>query len=204
MTKLERCEKVYAHDAALWRSGLAFAGIDEAGRGPLAGEVVAGCVVMPELPQIPYVLDSKQLSEKQREAAFLEISRLAVFVGVGSADVEEIETLNILQATKLAMRRAAEGAPAALFLVDAVAKVGLPGEERPIVSGDAVSYSIAAASIIAKVERDRRMRLLHSLYPKYGFDRNKGYGTREHQEALRAFGPCPAHRLSFLSGILSK
>lgn len=193
----------YAHDAVLWKNGLAFAGIDEAGRGPLAGEVVAGCVVLPAEPKIPFVLDSKQLSEKQREAAFLEISRQAVFIGVGSADVKEIETLNILQATRLAMRRAAEGAPVGLFLVDAVTRVGLQGEERPIVSGDAVSYSIAAASIIAKVTRDRRMRLLHSRYPQYGFDRNKGYGTKEHQQALKAYGPCPAHRLSFLAGILN-
>lgn len=203
MTKPERCDRAYAHDAALWRGGLVFAGLDEAGRGPLAGAVYAGCVVLPENPRIPCVLDSKQLSGKQREAAFEEINRQAVFVGVGSADVDEIESLNILEATRLAMRRAARGAPVRLFLVDAVTRVGLPGEERAIISGDAVSYSIAAASIIAKVSRDRRMLELHELYPQYGFARNKGYGTREHLEALKSFGPCPVHRPGFLTRILA-
>ncbi len=203
MTKAERCRQVYLHDARLWAAGQVFAGMDEAGRGPLAGCVVAACVVMKPEPVIPYVYDSKQLSEKQRLAAYESIRRHAVFVGVGQVEAEEIDQINILQATKLAMRRAAEGAPAPLFLVDAVTYLGLPGEERAIISGDAASYSIAAASIIAKVFRDAQMRLLDAEYPEYGFARNKGYGTAEHVKALREHGPCSAHRLSFLHKILA-
>ncbi len=203
MTKAERCRQVYLHDAGLWAAGQVFAGMDEAGRGPLAGCVVAACVVMKPEPVIPYVYDSKQLSEKQRMAAYESIRRHALFVGVGQVEAEEIDQINILQATKLAMRRAAEGAPAPLFLVDAVTYLGLPGEERAIIAGDAASYSIAAASIIAKVFRDAQMRLLDTEYPEYGFARNKGYGTAEHVKALREHGPCPAHRLSFLHKILA-
>ena len=202
MTKSERCASVFAFDAALWASGLFFAGIDEAGRGPLAGCVMASCVVMPQQPVIHYVYDSKQLSEKQRSEVFAQITEHAVYLGLGRAEVEEIDQLNILEATKLAMCRAAELAPASLFLVDAVTRVGLKGEERPIIAGDAVSYAIAAASIAAKVTRDREMLLLDRQYPEYGFARHKGYGTKAHIEAIKKYGPSPVHRMSFLSRIL--
>lgn len=202
-SKAERIQVIYQHDLALWDSGLVFAGIDEAGRGPLAGSVLAACVVLHKGPAIPYVYDSKQLSEKQRQTAYERILAEAVFVGIGQVEAEEIDQINILQATKEAMRRAAQGAPVSLFLVDAVVHLGLPGEERAIIGGDAASYSIAAASIVAKVTRDAQMQRLEDDYPGYGFARNKGYGTAEHLSALRELGPCPAHRLSFLHRILS-
>ncbi len=203
MREPERYDRVYGHDLSLWERGLVFAGIDEAGRGPLLGCVVAACVVMPRTPRVPGVFDSKALGEKQRERLYAQIAGAALFIGVGRAEAAEIDRVNILQATRLAMRRAAEGAPAPLFLVDAVGNIGLPGEERPIVRGDATSYSIAAASLVAKVTRDREMRELDARYPQYGLARNKGYGTKEHLAALRAFGLCPEHRRSFLMGILS-
>ena len=202
MGKAERVNAAYAHDCELWSRGLVFGGIDEAGRGPLAGCVTAACVVMPESPRITSIYDSKQVSAKKREELYGLITSTAVFWQVGRAEAFEIDEINILQATKLAMRRAAKGAPAGMFLIDAVTGIGLPGEEMAIIKGDDVSYSIAAASIIAKVSRDREMLELDSLYPAYGFLRNKGYGTREHMEALRARGPCPVHRATFIKGIL--
>lgn len=204
MTKQECCEMVYAHDLALMDSGLNFAGIDEAGRGPLAGCVMTACVVMPREPFVFPVYDSKKLTEKQREKAYDLILKTALFVGVGRAEVEEIDSINILQATKLAMRRAAQGAPVDCFLVDAVTDIGLPGEEKAIIGGDASSYAIAAASIIAKVTRDREMAQMDALYPQYGFKKHKGYGTAEHIMAIHEFGPCPIHRRSFLTRILGQ
>ncbi len=195
----ERLKTLCTTDGPLWESGIVFAGIDEAGRGPLAGNVVAACVVMPPEPLIEWVDDSKKLSEKRREAVFEEIVRIARFVGVGQASPEEIDELNILNATKLAMRRAAAGAGAQVYLIDAVKNLGLDGEERPIIHGDALSYAIAAASIVAKVTRDRQMLEADRLYPQYGFSRNKAYGTKEHIEALRQYGPCPLHRRSFIT-----
>lgn len=185
-------------DLPLWNAGVVFAGIDEAGRGPLVGNVVAGCCVMPPSPLIPWVDDSKKLSEKRREEVYEEIIHTALYWNVGEATPEEIDRLNILNATRLAMRRAAEGIPASLFLIDAVKNVGLAGEERPIIHGDALSYSIAAASILAKVHRDREMAALDEMYPEYGFASNKGYGTAKHIEALKQFGPCRAHRVTFI------
>lgn len=194
----ERLRILTQTDAPLWERGLAFAGMDEAGRGPLAGNVVAACVVMPPMPLLPWVDDSKRLSPARREKVFDEIMQTALFVGVGQATAAEIDEINILNATKNAMRRAAQGAPAALFLIDALEGLGLPGEERGVVHGDALCYAIAAASIVAKVTRDRQMLALDAEYPGYGFARHKGYGTPEHIAALRALGPCPAHRRSFI------
>ena len=193
-----RLEILTQLEKPLWAAGVIAAGIDEAGRGPLAGNVVAGCVVMPAAPLIPWVDDSKKLSEKRREAVFSEIMETALFVGVGEATPQEIDELNIVEATKLAMRRAAELIPAEVFLIDAVRNVGLWGEERPYVHGDGISYSIAAASIVAKVTRDRQMAELDAAYPRYGFLKHKGYGTPQHIAALRALGPCPEHRRSFI------
>ena len=197
--RMERLKVLCGTDGPLWERGIVFAGMDEAGRGPLAGNVVAACVIMPPEPLIEWVDDSKKLSEKRREAVYEEIMKTALFVGVGQASPEEIDRLNILNATKVAMRRAAEGAQAQIYLIDAGKGLGLDGEERPIIHGDAVSYSIAAASIVAKVTRDRQMLEADRLYPQYRFARNKAYGTKEHIEALQQYGPCPLHRRSFIT-----
>ncbi|MBR0513744.1 MAG: ribonuclease HII [Clostridia bacterium] len=178
--------------------GIVLAGIDEVGRGPLAGNVVTACVVMPQEPLLMWVDDSKKLSEIRREKVYEEILSAALYVGIGQIGPHEIDEINILQATRKAMRMAAENVPADVFLIDAVTGLGLKGKEIPIVKGDAKSYSIAAASIVAKVVRDRQMRELDQLYPQYGFSRNKGYGTQEHILALRKYGPCPEHRNSFI------
>ncbi len=174
------------------------AGIDEVGRGPLAGDVVAACVVMPREPLLLWVDDSKKLSESRREKVYEEILAHALYVGIGRCTPEEIDRINILEATKQAMRQAAGQVPADVFLIDAVKNLGLSGREVPIIKGDASSYAIAAASIVAKVTRDREMRNLDALYPCYGFARNKGYGTAEHISALREYGPCPIHRRTFI------
>lgn len=174
------------------------AGMDEVGRGPLAGNVVTACVVMPEEPGILWVDDSKKLSEQRRESVYREIMETALYVGIGMVSPEEIDRINILEATKKAMREAAGQVPADYFLIDAVTGLGLNGTEIPIIKGDANSYSIAAASIIAKVTRDHQMIDLDREYPQYGFASNKGYGTKEHIEALKKYGPCPYHRRSFI------
>ena len=194
----ERLNELIQTDLPLWESGVVFAGMDEAGRGPLMGNVVAACVVMPREPLLLWVDDSKKLSEKRREQVFEEIQRTALYIGVGEATPEEIDEINILNATKNAMRRAAAQVPAELYLIDTLEGLGLPGRERGIIHGDALCYAIAAASIVAKVTRDREMARWDELYPAYGFARNKGYGTKEHIEALRRLGPCPAHRRSFI------
>ena len=198
----ERVRALADYDSQYWASGIVVAGMDEVGRGPLAGNVVTACVVMPEEPLILWVDDSKKLSENRREKVFLEIMEHALYIGIGQVGPEEIDRINILQATKAAMRIAAENVPADCFLIDAVTKLGLKGKEIPIIKGDATSYSIAAASIVAKVTRDRQMAEADRLYPEYGFARNKGYGTKEHIEALKKFGPCPIHRKSFIGNFV--
>ena len=186
---------------APWRARAVCAGIDEVGRGPLAGCVMAACVIMPMEPLVIWVDDSKKLSEMRRERVYDEIINRALYVGIGRAEADEIDKVNILAATRLAMKRAAENAPADIFLIDAVGDLSLAGQEVPIVHGDTLSYSIAAASIVAKVTRDRLMRDLDEHYPVYGFARNKGYGTAEHIAAIREHGPCALHRRSFLVNI---
>ena len=197
-----RAGELMAYDLQYRQNGLVVAGMDEVGRGPLAGNVVTACVVMPEDPVIPWIDDSKKLSESRREKVFEEIMKHALYVGVGEISPEEIDRINILEATKNAMRKAASEVPADIFLVDAVTKLGLKGKEIPIIKGDATSYSIAAASIVAKVIRDRQMIELDKLYPEYGFARNKGYGTKEHIEALKKYGPCPIHRRTFIRNFI--
>lgn len=180
------------------------AGVDEVGRGPLCGPVVACAVILPEDHDILYLNDSKKLSEKKREALYEVILREAVSVGIGMESHEVIDRINILQATYSAMRKAiaALSPPADFLLNDAVMIPGVSVPQCPIVHGDALSASIAAASIVAKVTRDRLMADYDHIYPEYGLVRNKGYGTAEHIAALRAHGPCPIHRRSFISGIL--
>lgn len=199
----ERLQQLIQTDLPLWQQGVVFAGMDEVGRGPLCGNVVAACVIMPPAPLIEWVDDSKKLSEKRREMVYEEIMRTALFVGVGEASPEEIDEINILQATKNAMRRAAQHANAQVYLIDAVENLGLPGEEVGIIHGDALCYSIAAASIVAKVTRDRQMAKMDELYPGYHFAKHKGYGTKEHIAALRELGPCPIHRRSFIKNFVS-
>ena len=196
--RMERLQILTQTDMPLWEQGILFAGMDEAGRGPLCGNVVTACVIMPREPLLEWGDDSKKLSPKRREEMYDRIMETALFVGVGQADPEEIDRVNILEATKNAMRRAAENCPASLYLIDALQGLGLNGEERGIIHGDAVCYSIAAASIIAKVTRDRMCYELDEKYPMYGFAKHKGYGTALHKELYLKYGPCPEHRLTFL------
>jgi ribonuclease HII len=178
------------------------AGVDEAGRGPLAGPVVAACVILPDDFDTAGVNDSKQLTEAKREAAYERICREAIAIGVGVIDHETIDRINILQATYAAMRQAINSleprVTPSIVLVDGNPVPGLPCEHvRAIVGGDALSISIAAASIVAKVTRDRFMTLMDGEYPQYGFAKHKGYSAPIHLEALRQHGPCPIHRRSF-------
>lgn len=195
--RIERMQYLLSTEQSYRTLGVV-AGMDEVGRGPLAGNVVTACVVMPEEPGILWVDDSKKLSEMRREAVYQEIMEHALYVGIGMVSPEEIDEINILEATKKAMRQAASTVPADYFLIDAVTSLGLKGTEVPIIKGDANSYSIAAASIVAKVTRDHQMIELDKEYPQYGFAKNKGYGTKEHIEALQKYGPCPWHRRSFI------
>lgn len=175
-------------------------GVDEAGRGPLAGPVCAAAVILPRGVMIEGLDDSKKLTEKRREALYGDIIAAAEACGVAFADVEEIEELNILGATYLAMNRAiaALGVGIDLALIDGNRNAGIEYPSRCIVKGDAKCVSIAAASVLAKVTRDRYMRALAEKYPGYGFERHKGYGTEAHYAAIRALGPCPEHRPGFL------
>ena len=190
---------------------LVAAGTDEAGRGPLAGPVVAACVVLPEDFDVIGVDDSKKLSEKKREELFDKIQAKALAIGVGISDNITIDKINILQATKKAMKEAfleAEtrlkektGQSIDVLLADAVTLEDLDVHQEAIIKGDAKSLSIAAASIIAKVTRDRIMLEYHRQYPWYGFDRNKGYGTKAHYQGIGAYGITPIHRKTFLKNL---
>lgn len=176
------------------------AGIDEAGRGPLAGPVVAAAVIFPVGVFLPGVDDSKKLASHKREEFYQEIVERALAFGLGEADVETIDQINIGQASLQAMRRAVETLPLSpdLLLVDGNRPIpGMKVEQRTVIGGDAKCFSIASASILAKVTRDRIMEAFEVLYPGYGFSQNRGYGTRFHQEALKKLGPCEIHRRSF-------
>ncbi|MCL2301470.1 MAG: ribonuclease HII [Firmicutes bacterium] len=175
-------------------------GVDEAGRGPLAGDVYAAAVILPEEYDLPGLNDSKQCSEKTRERLYDAITSQAIAWAIGIASVEEIAKLNILRASLLAMKRAVEALPqpAAFALVDGNQRPPLTIPCEALVHGDARCASVAAASILAKVARDRAMTALDAQYPGYGFAQHKGYGTRAHYEALERLGPCYVHRLGFL------
>ncbi|HEX3032381.1 MAG TPA: ribonuclease HII [Bacillota bacterium] len=191
MTKLER---------DLWCSGMTLvAGVDEVGRGPLAGPVVAGAVILPPGCRIVGLNDSKKLSEKTREMLFEEIARVAVAWSIGMASPAEIDQVNILQATYIAMQRALTSLPQLpqYLLVDAVTIPAITIPQSGIIGGDGLSLSIAAASVMAKVTRDRLMTTQDQLYPGYCFAKHKGYGTQEHYEAIRRCGLSPIHRRSF-------
>ncbi len=197
--ELERLETMkeyeYTYEACSY-----ICGIDEAGRGPLAGPVVAAAVVLPKDCQILFLNDSKKVSEKKRELLFEEIKEKAVSYGIGIVSPEQIDEINILQATYEAMRQAIGGLSVQpdLLLNDAVTIPGVDILQIPIVKGDAKSISIAAASILAKVTRDQMMLQYDELFPEYGFARHKGYGTAVHIQALKEYGPCPIHRRSFI------
>ncbi|MBR1746641.1 MAG: ribonuclease HII [Clostridia bacterium] len=178
-------------------------GMDEVGRGPLAGPVTVACCVMDLSKRIPGVNDSKKLSEKKREKLYPEIIENTISYSVVSIDNEEIDRLNILNATKKAMKKCVVAmVPQPHFLlVDAVDE-DFGVQYKSIIHGDALSYSIAAASIIAKVTRDEMMKTYDSIYPEYGFAKHKGYGTKEHIEAIKKYGPCPIHRKTFIKNFV--
>lgn len=184
----------------------AVCGVDEAGRGPLAGPVCAAAVILPEGVIIDGVNDSKKLSEKKRESLFEVIKSTAVSYCIAYSSVDEIEAINILNATMLAMKRAVEGlsVKADYAMIDGNKIPALNIDAECIVKGDARSMSIACASILAKVSRDRLLYEYAKEYPQYGFDKHKGYGTAAHRDALIKYGPCPYHRMSFLGKILNK
>ena len=178
----------------------AICGVDEAGRGPLSGPVVAAACILPAGSVIEGLNDSKKLTSKQRDRLFDTVREVAVAYSVGQASPEEIDELNILNATMLAMRRAIEGLPvkADFALIDGNCARGIELPHKTVISGDALSVSISAASILAKVTRDRICLENDRDYPEYGFAKHKGYGTKDHMDALRRLGPCPLHRRSFL------
>ncbi|MDR1550840.1 MAG: ribonuclease HII [Hungatella sp.] len=179
-------------------------GIDEAGRGPLAGPVVAGAVILPRACEILFLNDSKKLSEKRREALFEEIQEKASAYAVGVVGADRVDEINILQATYEAMRLAISklGVEPEVLLNDAVTIPGIAVSQVPIVKGDSKSVSIAAASIMAKVTRDHMMEEYDKIFPEYGFAKHKGYGTAFHINALKEFGPCPIHRRSFIKNFV--
>ena len=197
LEEISRYEKQYAEYQLI-------CGIDEVGRGPLAGPVVAGAVILPADCKILYINDSKQLSEKKREELYEVIMEQAISCGIGYATPERIDEINILQATYEAMREAISKLDPApkLLLNDAVKIPGVSIPQVPIIKGDAKSISIGAASIIAKVTRDRLMVEYDKVFPEYDFAGNKGYGSQKHIEALKKYGPTPIHRRSFIQNFI--
>lgn len=195
----DRLEKMKEYEYR-YESHVLVCGLDEAGRGPLAGPVAAGAVILPRDCEILFLNDSKKLSEKRREELFEEIKEKAVAYGVGVVGADRIDEINILQATYEAMRLAISslGAEPEVLLNDAVTIPGIKLPQVPIIKGDGKSVSIAAASIMAKVTRDHMMEEYDKLFPEYGFAKHKGYGTAAHIAALRELGPCPIHRRSFI------
>ena len=193
--------ELWSLENEIYDSGLSpLCGVDEAGRGPLAGPVCAAAVILPRGAVIEGLNDSKKLSEKRREALYDEIVGRAIAFGIAFASVEEIEEKNILEATFLAMNRAIEqlSVVPALALIDGNRSKGIVLPSRCVIGGDGKCADIAAASILAKVTRDRYMLEMAERYPQYGFERHKGYGTAAHYATIRAYGPSPIHRMSFL------
>lgn len=189
----------YLEEDAYLKGFKLIAGIDEVGRGSLAGPVVAAAVILPKGSLIFGVTDSKELGEKRRESVFEEIKKSAVDIGIGIVDARLIDRINILQATILAMQKAVCGLKTApdYLLIDALKIPGLDIRQKPVIKGDSLSISIGAASIVAKVTRDNIMKGYHNRFPLYHFISNKGYGTKDHLESLVRYGPCEIHRMSF-------
>lgn len=195
---------LFEYDSAVRNDAPVLCGVDEAGRGPLAGDVYAAAVIFDEGVSIDGLNDSKKLSEKKREALFDEIIEKAKAYCISAATVEEIERINILQASMLAMKRAVEGLGTVpdMAIVDGNRLPDLICPAQAVVKGDGLSASIAAASILAKVSRDRYMKKLAEEYPQYQFEKHKGYGTKLHNEMILKYGPSPVHRMSFLKKLL--
>ncbi len=191
--------QIYSYDEEIRRDFSCVAGLDEAGRGPLAGPVVAAAVILPSGIIIDGLKDSKKIAEKKRQQVFWHVVKHAVSIGVGIADAEEIDRINILQSTKLAMGRAVKDLTIGpdILLIDAVKLSNVSIKQQSMIKGESVSASIAAASIIAKVVRDDMMFDYHEKYPDYNFRGHKGYGTKEHIECIKRHGPCEIHRMSF-------
>lgn len=204
--EIERGIKMQEFEESVYNRGITvFAGVDEAGRGPLAGDVYAAAVVLKRGTLIDGLNDSKKLSPKKRDALFDVIKEKALSWSVGTASVSEIEETDILSANFLAMRRALEGLGVTpeLIIVDGNLKIrGLEDKCEALVKGDSISESVAAASVLAKVSRDRYMMEMAKLYPEYAFEKHKGYGTALHIELIKKYGPSPIHRRSFLKNIL--
>ncbi len=198
--EMQRLEKMLEFEKKYGDEFSCICGIDEAGRGPFAGPVVAAAVVLPVGCKIEGLNDSKQVSAKRREELFEEVKEKAISYGIGMSSPARIDEINILQATYEAMRHAVEDLDVVpdLLLNDAVTIPQIPIKQVGIIKGDGRSLSIAAASIIAKVSRDHLMEEYAELYPEYGFEKNKGYGSLEHREALQKYGPCPIHRHTFI------
>jgi len=191
---------IYSYDESLRKKGfLCIAGLDEAGRGPLAGPVVAAAVIFSHDIRIKGLRDSKKVPEKERALLYEEIIRFSVGIGVGTVGHEEIDRLNILRATKLAMQQAVENLSKLpdLLVIDAVSLPSVRIKQFSIIKGESISASIAAASIVAKCERDKIMMEYHRQFPQYHFDKHKGYSTKDHLDMIRIYGPCPIHRKSF-------
>ena len=209
--KPERFLELQQYERQLKEQGICIiAGVDEAGRGPLAGPVAAGCVIFRSDGPFPEADDSKKISEKKRDALYDDIISKALSWGVGLADSQLIDEVNILQATHIAMKRAVEEACSRIdlkpemVLIDHVRLPEFPYPQMPITHGDALSVTIASASILAKVTRDRMMLEYAKQYPEYGFDKHKGYGTKAHYDAIATYGLTPIHRRSFLKKILEE
>lgn len=200
MEEFQRIQDLLKIENELFEEGYQLvAGVDEAGRGPLAGPVMAAVCILPKGFDLPGLNDSKKLTEKKREYLFHKIKEQAIAFSLGSATSIEIDTLNVLQATKLAMMRAIDHLEVTpdYLLIDGKDRLNTPLLHKTVIGGDGLSASIAAASILAKVARDELMYEAHELYPEYHFDLHKGYGTKIHLEAIKRFGPCPIHRKSF-------
>ena len=206
MARVTLHKELFEYDSAVRNDFPLICGVDEAGRGPLAGDVYAAAVILEDDTLIEYLNDSKKISEKRRELLFDEIKEKAKAWCIATASVEEIDSLNILQATMLAMKRAVEGLGIEpdMALVDGNRLPELKCPAQCVIKGDATSASIAAASVLAKVARDRYMRELDQAYPQYQFSQHKGYGTKLHCDMLRQYGPSPVHRRTFLKKILGE
>lgn len=199
-------KKLFDYDISLMSEKVKLiAGMDEVGRGPLAGPVVVACVIMPYDEMIDGVFDSKKVTKKNRERLYDEIQKKAIAISIWKEEQNIIDTVNILNATKLSMKNAFENLTIKpdLLLIDAV-KMNICDNEKSIIKGDATSYAIACASIVAKVYRDRIMEDYSKKYPQYDFENNVGYGTKKHIDAIKTFGITPIHRLSFLKNIIGE
>ena len=206
----QKSEEMRTFEEKLYKEGVFFvAGVDEVGRGPLAGPVVSAAVILPLDFDVPGIDDSKKLSEKKRDILCPIIKEKALAYGIGMADEKIIDSINILEATKLSMREALKNAEIMLgkeiqhILFDAVKIEEIKTPQTSLIHGDSRSISIAAASIVAKVTRDAMMKSYHEQYPWYSFDKNKGYGTKAHYEGIKAHGICPIHRITFLKNIIA-